>query len=69
MDTVNLSSLLLSEESRIRTELQADSAIDQILRKQYPEKIAEYTGQLLLVAINYDKKVKIHQCRIERVEC
>ena len=29
MDTVNLSSLLLSEESRIRTELQADSAIDQ----------------------------------------
>lgn len=47
----------------------ADSAIDQILRKQYPEKIAEYTGQLLLVAINYDKKVKIHQCRIERVEC
>ena len=45
----------------------ADTAIDQILRKQYPAKTAEYTGKLLLVGINYDKQKKTHQCRIEEV--
>ena len=42
----------------------ADSAIDQILRKQYPEKVAPYSDNLLLVGINYDKKEKTHQCKI-----
>jgi hypothetical protein len=42
----------------------ADAAIDQILRKQYPAKVAEYTVELLLVGINYDKQQKKHQCRI-----
>ena len=46
----------------------ADAAIDQILRKQYPAKVAEYTGELLLVGINYDKKGKTHQCHIERIK-
>ena len=46
----------------------ADAAIDQILRKQYPAKVAEYTGKLLLVGINYDKKEKTHQCHIERIK-
>ena len=45
----------------------ADSAIGQILRKQYPEKIAQYNGELLLVGISYDKKQKTHQCQIERI--
>ena len=45
----------------------ADSAIRQILRKQYPEKIAQYNGELLLVGISYDKKQKTHQCQIERI--
>ena len=44
----------------------ADTAIDQIKRKQYPSKIAEYTGDILLVGINYDKETKLHTCRIER---
>ena len=44
----------------------ADTAIDQIKRKQYPSKIAEYTGDILLVGINYDKETKQHTCRIER---
>ena len=46
----------------------ADSAIDQIRRKQYPSGIAQYSGELLLVGINYDKKQKTHQCKIERSE-
>ena len=44
----------------------ADTAIEQIKRKQYPAKIAEYTGDILLVGINYDKETKQHTCKIER---
>ena len=44
----------------------ADAAIDQIKRKQYPAKVAEYTGEILLVGINYDKEAKTHECRMEK---
>ena len=44
----------------------ADTAISQIKRQQYPEKIAQYTDNLLLVGINYDKQKKTHTCKIER---
>ena len=46
----------------------ADAAIDQILRKQYPEKVAPYSDNLLLVGINYDKATKQHECRIMKSE-
>lgn len=45
----------------------ADAAIDQIKRKDYPSKVLEYTGEILLVGINYDKQAKLHSCKIERV--
>ena len=44
----------------------ADTAINQIKRKEYPSKIAEYTGDILLVGINYDKEQKLHTCKIEK---
>ena len=44
----------------------ADTAIDQIKRKEYPSKIAEYTGDILLVGINYDKQTKKHTCKIKK---
>ena len=44
----------------------ADTAIAQIKRKKYPAKVAQYTGELLLVGINYDKETKTHSCVIER---
>lgn len=44
----------------------AETALDQIKKKQYPESIKEYTGDILLVGINYDKKTKNHQCIIEK---
>ena len=44
-----------------------DTALDQIKRKDYPLKIAEYTGDILLVGINYDKDTKQHTCKIERL--
>ncbi len=46
----------------------ADSAINQIRRRQYPTKVAQYTGDLLLVGINYDREKKIHECLIEKYE-
>ena len=46
----------------------ADTAIAQIKRKNYPAKIAEYAGDMLLVGINYDKTTKQHTCKIERLE-
>ena len=46
----------------------ADSAIRQIHRKQYPAKVSQYSGDLLLVGINYDRNLKTHQCKIEKVK-
>ena len=43
----------------------ADAAIDQIKRRQYPSKVREYADRLLLVGINYDRGTKQHTCRIE----
>ena len=45
----------------------AESAIDQIRRKEYPAKVEEYADRLLLVGINYDRETKQHTCRIEKV--
>lgn len=42
------------------------TAIEQIKCKEYPAQIAEYTGDILLVGINYDKETKQHTCKIER---
>lgn len=43
----------------------AKTALQQIKEKDYPESIRSYTGNLLLVGINYDKKTKRHECLIE----
>ena len=44
-----------------------DSAIAQIHAKRYSDVLHDYTGEILLVGINYDKKTKQHDCRIEKV--
>lgn len=41
------------------------AAIEQIKQKKYTDKIAQYTGEILLVGINYDDD-KGHTCEIER---
>ena len=43
-----------------------DTAITQIKNRQYPTKIAQYTSNLLLVGITYDRESKQHVCRIEK---
>jgi hypothetical protein len=43
----------------------ADTAMQQIRERQYPNSLLQYTGNILLVAINYDEKTKEHVCKIE----
>lgn len=45
----------------------ADTAISQIKRKEYPAKVAQHAGNLLLVGINYDRETKQHACCIEKI--
>ena len=45
----------------------AETALDQIRRKEYPAKVAQYADNLLLVGISYDRETKMHSCRIERI--
>ena len=42
------------------------TAMTQIKDKKYPSSISNYTGEILLVEINYDKNSKEHQCLIEK---
>lgn len=44
------------------------TAMQQIKDKKYPTPIENYTGDMLLVGISYDKKTKEHQCMIEKYE-
>ncbi|MCM1227918.1 MAG: PD-(D/E)XK nuclease domain-containing protein [Clostridium sp.] len=45
----------------------AETAIDQIKRKKYADCLKDYSGEILLVGINYDKDDKRHTCKIEKV--
>ena len=44
----------------------AEGAIAQMKENRYVEALKDYTGDVLLVGINYDKATKEHQCKIER---
>jgi len=44
-----------------------DAAISQIKRKQYPARLHDYQGDMILAAICYDKSSKTHSCRIEQL--
>lgn len=43
-----------------------EGAIAQIKNKDYIEVIENYGGEILLVAINYNRKTKVHECVIEK---
>ena len=43
----------------------AVSALQQIKDRKYPDSIQDYTGDILLVGINYSKKDKKHECVIK----
>ena len=43
----------------------AQTALQQIKDRNYPASIVQYTGDILLVGINYNKDTKEHECVIE----
>ena len=43
------------------------SAISQIREKQYPQALEGYSGEIVLVGVNYDKDSKEHSCVIEKI--
>lgn len=45
----------------------AESAIRQAKERKYLNALEHYAGEILLVGINYSKKVKQHQCVIEKI--
>ena len=45
-----------------------ETAIGQIKEKNYTGGIKQYTGDILLVGIAYDKKSRQHTCKIEKVK-
>ena len=44
----------------------AEGALAQIKKKQYADCLKDYSGEILLVGINYDKDDKCHICKIEK---
>lgn len=46
----------------------AENAVEQIKEKQYVDCLKDYSGDVLLVGINYDKEKKKHSCKIERAK-
>ena len=60
----NVSSPALVIELKYDKDTQA--AISQIKARNYPQAVADYTGDILLVGINYDKDTKQHECQIEQ---
>ena len=46
----------------------AETAIRQIKEKEYAGTLRNYAGKVILVGINYDKKTKHHECRIESLK-
>lgn len=45
----------------------AEGALEQIKKKQYADCLKDYSGEILLVRINYDKDDKLHTYKIEKI--
>ena len=43
----------------------AETAIKQIHEKKYPDSLKNWSGEILLCGVNYDKETKEHSCEIE----
>lgn len=76
-DIVYLPAPKYSDKPALLIELKYDkstkTALDQIKRQNYPQRLEHYKGNILLVSINYDSNIrntsedfKHHTCNIER---
>lgn len=51
----------------LKYEKSAEGAIEQIKKKQYADFLKDYSGDILLVGINYNKDTKKHDYVIEKI--
>lgn len=53
----------------LKCDKSAETAIEQIKNRNYVDCLKDYSGEILLVGINYDKndEFKKHTCRIEKI--
>lgn len=69
-DIVMISRKIYVDKPAIIIELKWDkstsTALNQIKEKNYPEVLKDYKGNLLIVAINYNKVSKKHECSIKK---
>ncbi len=49
----------------LKKDRNASAAIAQIKERSYPQQVEKYTGDMLLVGINYNADTKKHDCKIE----
>ena len=48
---------------------QANYSVEKCnIYRKYAHALEGYVGEILLVGVNYDKKTKIHECAIERIQ-
>jgi hypothetical protein len=52
----------------LKIDKNAKTAINQIKRRQYLEKVQQYTDRWLIVGISYNRQTKRHDCLIETLE-
>ena len=53
--------------AELKYDKSAEGAISQIKGRNYTDKLTAFSGEILLVGINYDKESKRHECQIEKV--
>lgn len=51
----------------LKWNVSAEGAIRQIKERRYGEALGTYEGEVLLVGINYDKRSKLHTCKIAKL--
>lgn len=51
----------------LKWDLSAEGAIHQIKNKKYMNVLENYSGEIVLVGINYNKNDKRHECKIEKI--
>ena len=51
----------------LKVDKSTQTAIDQIKQNNYINSLKNYTGDILLVGINYNKSKKEHTCKIEKI--
>ena len=62
--------MLFRSVVELKYDKSASTAIQQIKDRKYTQALEGYSGEVLLVGVNYDKggKNKAHSCVIEKLE-